>query len=469
MEKLKRMESHLPEAMIQRIQYFQSVKEAGRSTILSKSWYTAWLTRPNLDFAEGDFPKLELESPSESAFVKFARKTMQKYDELNRKIQSFRLQMCGTSFHASYLANELIAKAMKLGATELDIELTGSESWIFCDFVLPHEVLESQTLVRLSLVGAKIDLQDRKVSCSRLKSLTLSSVSIRGSNLLDIISMCPLIEKLVLSECNYNSGKYRMLLSKSAGPCVDHPYDFHKLRVLRLEYVTIGEWFFHHISRFPCLKELTFHCCFGHEQVQICSNSIEYISFNTEYSPRILRLRLDVPRIRKFKFSGGPLPSLSFKPISREWEWEWESDISVVEGVRRTSWFNKLREFLLELSPSKIYLSLDVFICSDFLSGCDYAGGIIPTVERMTLKIVNLNDRNEFTKLLCNTLERKVSDDEKQNTSVVPLHGLEEVNIEFFEDDVIARRRRLPSKTLLEASENSGSDKIEVCLRLKWG
>ncbi|KAL8485155.1 hypothetical protein ACS0TY_027450 [Phlomoides rotata] len=153
------MESHLPEAMIQHIHSFQSAKEAGRSTILSKSWYTAWLTRPNLDFAEGDFPKLKLESPSKSAFVKFAKKTMQKYDELNRKIQSFRLQMCGTSFHASYMANELIAKAMKLGATELDIELTGSDSWRFCDFVFPHEVLESQTLVRLSLVGAKIDLQ----------------------------------------------------------------------------------------------------------------------------------------------------------------------------------------------------------------------------------------------------------------------------------------------------------------------
>ncbi|KAL8481791.1 hypothetical protein ACS0TY_028077 [Phlomoides rotata] len=358
MEKLSK--TQLPEEAIQHIQSFLNAKEAARTTLLSTSWYTAWLTRPNLDFSDVDIPMF-------SAFERLAKKTMQRYDELNRKIQSFRLSMytalCN-AWYKGFLANELTRKALKLGATDLDIDL--SRSPIDFQWFLPHEVLESETLVRLSLFKCRIDLRRvQKVSCWNLKSLNLRRVCIEGNSIWDIILMCPLIEELVLSEClscNYNVSIFGRFLELNP----DVQYDFRKLRVLLLGKVKIGEWFFYDISRFPCLKELILHNCTGYEEIQICSNSLECISFlSTDLS--ILRFKFDVPRIRKFKFSGCCVPSLSFKTTSREWE----SDIFIKcvlnFHVLKTSWFHELRELLSELSPSKIYLSLQMIIYPPFL------------------------------------------------------------------------------------------------------
>ncbi|XP_051127994.1 putative F-box/LRR-repeat protein At4g13960 [Andrographis paniculata] len=48
-------ELQLPESLIQRIQSFLTGKKAASTIVLSKSWYNAWLTRPNLDFDDRYF------------------------------------------------------------------------------------------------------------------------------------------------------------------------------------------------------------------------------------------------------------------------------------------------------------------------------------------------------------------------------------------------------------------------------
>ncbi|KAL8485214.1 hypothetical protein ACS0TY_027493 [Phlomoides rotata] len=412
---------------------------------------------------------------------------MQRYEESNRKIQSFWLSIRDKRRNSS-VAKELILEAMKLGATDLHLKLIGGWN---C-FVLPHEVLQSQTLVRLSLDRCKIYLWGQKVSCSRLKSLSLRGVLIMGNYLWNIISSCPTIEKLQLSNLNHTSIMCVLNL-KPPGLCV---VDFRKLRVLSLEKMSICEGFFRDISIFPCLKELTIDDCFIQEEIQICSNSLECISY-THMTESRSRLKLDVPNIRKFKFSGCYLPSLSLITTSRIWE----SDISIrathTSQYHKILWIHYLRVFLLNLSPSRISLSLDINLLPDesicMMEGRDYIGYTIPRVEKLRLfmnappslhsavlgdlfwscrpNFVTLYwlpsfpfpignkkqaENNDFTELFWNTME---------NRNMSSLHCLEEVNVEFFEDG----GQPLLWKTLSEVLANSGNVKIEVCFRLKWG
>ncbi|KAL8504747.1 hypothetical protein ACS0TY_016068 [Phlomoides rotata] len=233
----------LPEEMIQHIQSFLDEKEAARTSILSRSWYDAWLTRPNLDFS--DFTQWKCLPFLESAFVKSGRKTLQRYEELNLKIQSFKLSLddslewkfddwkYGELEDTISVAIEWTKKAINLGATHLKIEFLREGGWDV-EFLLPREVLESEFLVGLSFYGGTIDAQDHKVSWSRLKSLSLDRVCIQ---------------------------EY--------------------LKVLRLMRVKIGEWLLRDLSsKFPCLKKLTLEHCTGYdEEIQICSNSLEFMSF----------------------------------------------------------------------------------------------------------------------------------------------------------------------------------------------
>lgn len=72
---------------------------------------------------------------------------------------------------------------MKLGATDVDLE--------FPSVTVPREVLRSETLVRLSLMGCGV-YGNYVISCSMLKSLSLVSVNYFGSDdvFKNIISLC---------------------------------------------------------------------------------------------------------------------------------------------------------------------------------------------------------------------------------------------------------------------------------------
>lgn len=89
---------------------------------------------------------------SDEQFLEFAKKTMDRYEELNLKIDTFSLNIphnLHSPRHVS-LANELMVKAMKLGAVDFDLTLwTG---W-YVDFTLPDSVFRSETLIGLSLTG----------------------------------------------------------------------------------------------------------------------------------------------------------------------------------------------------------------------------------------------------------------------------------------------------------------------------
>ncbi|CAA0843414.1 Unknown protein [Striga hermonthica] len=75
---------------------------------------------------------------------------------------------------------------------------------------------------------------------------------------------------------------------------------------------------------------------------------------------------LDVPRIRKFEFNGPVVPELGFQLASKEWESHITISCSDFSGLT----FGELSKLLTELTQSKIYLSLKVFMESKLL--CNY-------------------------------------------------------------------------------------------------
>ncbi|KAL3650312.1 hypothetical protein CASFOL_006715 [Castilleja foliolosa] len=429
----------LPEPIIHRVQSFLTAYEAARTTILSKSWRSAWLTRPNLDldlyFMGGD----DLE---------YANKTIQRYEQSNLKIESLRLCIwspLGGDF--VHLANDLFTRALKIGATHLSFRHSPRK------VILPQVVFEAENLVELSVHGCKIDdlESDRKVRCSKLESLNLSSVTINSEMISSIASCCPLIEKLSL--CNvvpFNDDD-------------DLDYSF---------------------SRLHSLKDLTLRGCRTQE---VSSRSLERLCFATE---RYMSVKFDVPSIRKFRFEieGDEIPSLFFEPASSEWE----SDVFIKNFRSGLSalLFRRLNKLLTELSLSRIYLYLNMGLLYLYKS-CQYEMGDIrdlpkPKVESLTLDTWCLRALDYFAlfhglfqicrpkfittiyrmrgdsigknNLLCKTLALGLDD-----KSMYDLHDLEEVNVHFFDEDVDAWQP-MQLESLLDPSISIGIQKFRFQL-----
>ncbi|KAG8391087.1 hypothetical protein BUALT_Bualt01G0151300 [Buddleja alternifolia] len=298
-------ELQLPEVIIQHIQSFLNQRQAARTSVLSKSWYSAWSSRPILDFNERDFKWKRNTGVSGSQiaepfsvfvkrrFMKFVKGTVQRYHELNLKIEVFRLWICVIDSDSASLVNEFITRALKLGVSDFSLEISGCYS----KYVLPEQVFEAKSLIKLSVVGCTIRQHiDGGVICSSLESLTLCRVSIWDDMIRDIMLGCPLLENLHLLECkgllNVNASKLHNLEKFCVIKCrdcnlkclwVDVP-EYGKLSCLMLEQVKIDEFFFHDFSlKFPCLGDLSLHHCDGYNNIEISSRSLKYISLIHKY------------------------------------------------------------------------------------------------------------------------------------------------------------------------------------------
>ncbi|KAL3640858.1 hypothetical protein CASFOL_015826 [Castilleja foliolosa] len=475
-------EFELPEPMIEHIQYFLTGKEAAQTTVLSKSWRSAWLTRPILVFNEDDFERYSNHDDGLS-FSEFAKKITQRYEESNLRIERIVIHIKnGTSFWID-LASDLIVRALKIGATHINCE--------YHTFVLPHEVLEAENLVELSLVGVRIDINS--IKCVSLKSLSLVEVRIDPDTIYSIIYTCPLIQKLELS-CIRET-------QSATGPSAPCPTvtDLPRLCELRclvlcnLEFDTF--WYFGDLfPELPSLQDLTLKNCKNVREV--CSPSLERVTFESDHRSRV---EFDVPSIKKFTLEGSVIPWVFFKSTSSKY---WESRVSITcEHDHRarlsTSWFIELNQLLTELSQSKIYLSLHIRSKYSFdYEVDDFEGLTRPQVENVTVDIIYLPSlscyalfdglfrlccpsfitqyllpessigakRNDFvSKILVQGMKRTCS---FQSCFMYGLLDIEEVNLEIYDEDVPAWIP-LPLKSLLDASKSLTKEQ-KIRFQLKW-
>ncbi|XP_057771910.1 F-box/LRR-repeat protein At5g02910-like [Salvia miltiorrhiza] len=331
--------AHLPGDIIQCIQSLLTPKEAARTSLVSKSWYGAWATTPNLRFFEYE---------SRKWFPQFTKKTLQRYEDLNLKIQSFGLFM----YQKHSLARELILKAIELGAADLRIYVAEDNH---APFVLPDEVLASQTLTRLSASRCRIDLGRRKkevIPCSALKSLNLSCATVNDDFFKDLSWRFPRIEELTLKEP-------KRLLRRELVFDVAAMVKLHKLKSLRLDWLGVRDCLSKHDlwPQFPCLKELVLKLIqnFEYSDIRICSPSLERIVIDLSCAYGKVNAEFDVPNIRYLKLRCAGFPSLKFETtmMSREWV----SDLEIY--FREDCNFYMLKQFVKEVSSvSRVSLHL---------------------------------------------------------------------------------------------------------------
>ncbi|XP_057773740.1 F-box protein At5g03100-like [Salvia miltiorrhiza] len=312
-------ESKLPEEIIEHIQsLITDQRDAARTSLLSKSWHDAWFTRPNLSLDQTKFRNRIDEFPI------FTKKTMQRYEDLNRNIKIFKLCLLGGT-HDS-VGRELILKAIKLGATDLTIEFPTSDK-SRC-FVLPDEVLESETLVRLSVLGLTIDLERRNkaVACSNLKFLKLTHASVNGDLVRDLISRCPSIEELTVIHTTSTSTTTTSSFGNERRRWSPSHNQFDNLKCLRLISLGVKLHDYEELwNKSPSLKVLVIwddEC----EHVRICSTSLERITIRlsrNEIWKSGWNGEFDIPNIRNFETSGCSMqvPRIKIKSSdNREWE-----------------------------------------------------------------------------------------------------------------------------------------------------
>ncbi|XP_051127993.1 putative F-box/LRR-repeat protein At3g59230 [Andrographis paniculata] len=517
-------ELQLPESVIQHIQSFLSGKEAASTVVLAKSWYNSWLTRPNLDFDDRYFRGRNSDAQNHEMFLNFLKESMERYEELKLNIESFRLRMNVRDIDASSSASGFIVKAVKMCASGFDVEYHPPLS----EFPLPKELFESKDLVRLSVLGCRILLGE--VMCLRLTSLCLSKVRMEEAMIRNIMETCLMLENLSLSDCE---GFKKVNVTKLAGlrkftvtshvtkpmlswsPLVEfvnksvasladdkiNVSQFWKLNNLVLERVRLGQMVFtDFLSKFPYLEDLKVHYCNGCVKFDLSSPSLKYISLaDTE---KLWIQLVDVPNIRKFKFSGSTIPFLECNTTSKEWE----SDIRLtVWNTLGASGFLEMSNFLSNLSSSKISLAIDLLSKRvEFVP--DVHNFPKPVVENLTLivhssnsvsalldgliwsfqpKVVNhqlirmfekcqntkckllhpaiCKASNEALRLLYEKLTNFENSESCTPTEkLIGWHEFKEVNAEYFED-VLKEWRPLPRKSLLPVKD------VQIRFHLRWG
>lgn len=263
---------------------------------------------------------------------------MQRYEDLNLKIHSLELQM-GRECDSS-LATELIVRALRLGAVYLDLYLFKSS------FVLPDEVLQSETLTGLFVRGCTVGLRRRNIIYSKLKSLDISwATVINGDLVRDLILRCPLIEGLTLrvTDCRIKLSEFH-----------NHEYKYLDCFDVRESVHKHGLW-----PKLAHLKELVIwpldcRSYYNWRGARICSPSLERIVIRL--SPHvILRAEFDVPNLRRFEFHGSALSHLHFEAASCR---KWESDLHILcyPHMLATSWLSSLDQLVGMLSDVSVHI-----------------------------------------------------------------------------------------------------------------
>ncbi|KAG8382807.1 hypothetical protein BUALT_Bualt05G0116100 [Buddleja alternifolia] len=251
---------------------------------------------------------------------------------------------------------------------------------------LPCAVFEAESFIQLSLMGCGLD-HDKAIMFKHLKVLKLFDVYIAETTFQRIISSCPLIEDMELVECeglrsiNVNDLKnlHRFyfvyydvreswiewgvtnLESITICSCTNW-FQLHRLKEFpNLKYLSLtkvnlsGISLYHFMWYFPSLENLKFSNCYGFEEIDIMSDSIQYISLKG--INKSIKARIDAPKILSFEFSGSIPPTLSFaKTYTMS-----KSDIRLdLDDASSLLWL-KLSEMLTRLSYHDQKLRINAF------------------------------------------------------------------------------------------------------------
>ncbi|KAL3634898.1 hypothetical protein CASFOL_021952 [Castilleja foliolosa] len=370
----------LPQPVLHNILSLLPQKDAVRTCVLSKSWRYLWHGRFNVEFREDDY-----RFTRKNEFWSFIDKTLLRYLDQNLSLQKFIVDIFLYEVDFVLLQKWIPVLIMNMGVKSFNLI---SRRTIL---PLPLVVFQSESLVELHLRHCNLDTlkSTDNVMLNNLQILRLHYVDITDEIFEKIISGCPLIETLDLSECTGLKfiKLHRHHIIKDFGcsvkdqiiieiedthtlerfniqNCCQNWFLPHKnmhfphLKSLKLYRVQLPAETFHYFSSFfPCLNELILHKCDGVKEFLLLSSSIKRLTIKMDAKNRI-KAFIDTPNILYFEYSGdGFLPSIKFATTYNDWN----SQVTVVYKLRRTHndatfWFLELNKLLKALSQSHITL-----------------------------------------------------------------------------------------------------------------
>ncbi|KAJ4752274.1 F-box/RNI-like superfamily protein [Rhynchospora pubera] len=196
--------SILPDHVLHHILSFIPLKQAGRTSILSRRWRYVWASLQGLTFYKDELAKFGLES-----FIRYVNAALPY--RAKQDFQIFKTFLFSTS--PTYLATSTrwITQAVNNDVGVLYLIIRGG------NVILPRPVLTSQSLEELGLFSfpsVKI-ITPSIISLSRLRILSLQRMEINSAFFEKIISGCAMLENLNLHFCEITFSRvHSMVLRK---------------------------------------------------------------------------------------------------------------------------------------------------------------------------------------------------------------------------------------------------------------
>ncbi|KAL4582427.1 hypothetical protein LXL04_006976 [Taraxacum kok-saghyz] len=207
---------YIPEELIQHIQSHLPVKEAARTTVLSKSWRHAWSTNPTLSYIVTSTAQKSLlkQKKPERCEMKNVKEKQERYLRDNISIEKLDLEIDIDNWKSAYCAEKCIRPvATKTCLKEFSLLLT------FLDkdshFTLPaDELLLSEKLTKIRFEARTFWNDDYNIvcmttslhpviKCVSLRELDLHYLDISGEALNHILSSCTLLVRIQLIYLRY--------------------------------------------------------------------------------------------------------------------------------------------------------------------------------------------------------------------------------------------------------------------------
>ncbi|OMO67482.1 hypothetical protein COLO4_30125 [Corchorus olitorius] len=193
--------SDLPESVILHIFSFMDTIDVVRASAVATNWRYLWTKIPRLIFHYNRF--CGTRNRDDMEFKDLINWVLMAHDK-SVSIQSFRLSCLGDHWIYRWM-NILAQKHVR----QLHLEVTGLTETT--PFVLPRYLIASDSLEILELRFHECDTVVKipsHVGFSRLKSLTLEDTRLLDQVLFqNFISSCPLLETLILRQCQFHDFK----------------------------------------------------------------------------------------------------------------------------------------------------------------------------------------------------------------------------------------------------------------------
>ncbi|KAL3527614.1 hypothetical protein ACH5RR_012270 [Cinchona calisaya] len=394
---------YLPEGIIHHIMSYLNPKEEAQVAVLSKEWLSAWQLKPKLKFDDQYFEKnghlirytgrISGNCPDrregKQKFKNYVNSTLLRYQKEHRHIiEELNIDVTFDDDQDG-LASVLdgwLEIAVEKGVKVIELSI---KSFRQRYYKVPNCILKAESLTNLSLSKCKFQKKLKgELMWANLLSLDLHNVRIGDKMFRAIISGCPLINDLSISNCsglttikviNLNSlrefnlydteGEIRALqidapslqsmeLDSFDNQSFLDEYVSHTLKDLSLTDLCISDTFFSNlINKIPHLEILEVEDCYGFERISLKNNSLKRISLNLKHTAESLEVKveLDAPNLVKLHYGGyANLQNLSIssKPLFR--------DISITSPwpCIDASCFLKFNGIISNLSPHKVSLCI---------------------------------------------------------------------------------------------------------------